>query len=104
MKIGQQDWKLFKECLPIWQNRHLKNVVNQYLEILSDNGTAPAEKFWQLENRVSEDKKHPGVIVEMNRDNVVSTIVSMLREGIITEDDLNGFSDELKEVIRFFLN
>ena len=104
MKIGQQDWKLFKECLPIWQNRHLENVVNQYLEILSDNGTAPAEKFWQLENRVSEDKKHPGVIVEMNRDNVVSTIVSMLREGIITEDDLNGFSDELKEVIRFFLN
>ena len=68
MKIGQQDWKLFKECLPIWQNRHLKKVVNQYLEILSDNGTAPAEKFWQLENRVSEDKKHPGVIVEMNRD------------------------------------
>lgn len=104
MKIGQQDWKLFKECLPIWQNRHLENVVNQYLEILSDNGTEPAERFWQLENRVSEDKKHPGVIVEMNRDNVVSTIVSMLREGIITEDDLNGFSDELKEVIRFFLN
>lgn len=104
MKIGQQDWKLFKERLPIWQNRHLENVVNQYLEILSDNGAEPAEKFWQLENRVSEDKKHPGVVVEMNRDNVISTIVSLLRDEVITEDDLNGFSDELKQVISYFLN
>lgn len=103
MKIEQQDWILFKDRLPIWQNKHLESIVNQYLGILSDGNSAPADKFWQLEKRLREDKKNPGVIVEMSRDNVIGTIVSLLRDGTIVLDDLDGFSDALRENIRFFV-
>lgn len=103
MKIGQRDWLLFRERLPVWQNKHLENTVNQYLELLSDNSREPADKFWQLEKRIREDKKHPGVVTEMSRDNVISTIVTLLRDGTIVRDDLDGFSEELRELITFFL-
>lgn len=103
MKIEQRDWILFKDRLPIWQNKHIESLVDQYLEILTDGSSAPADKFWQLEKRIREDKKNPGVIVEMSRDNVIGTIVSLLRDETIAWDDLDGFSDTLRERIRFFV-
>ena len=103
MKIEQRDWILFKEKLPNWQNRHLERLVNQYLEILTNADSAPAEKFWELEKRIREDKRNPGVVVEMSRDNVYGTIVSLLRDEILDLDELEGFSDEFRERILFFL-
>ena len=46
---------------------------------------------------------NPGVILEMNKSNMLYDIVALINYGVITEDDLDGFSDELKERVSFFL-
>ena len=61
----------------------------------------PSEKFWALEERIRNDKKDTGVQLRMSRSNCISNIVSLLREGAITMADLEEFSGELKENIRF---
>ena len=49
-------------------------------------------------NRFSE--KDCGVQCRMSRSNLLFILVSLLNEGAITFDDLEGFSDDLKDTLR----
>ncbi len=55
-----------------------------------------SEKWWDLEKRVKEDKRSRGVIADMARSRMPQHIAALLIEGVITEDDLDGFSDDLR--------
>ena len=74
----------------------------EYIKLLSGKGS-PSEKFWALEERIRNAKKDTGVQLRMSRSNCISNIISLLNEGAITMADLDKFSDELKETIRFIL-
>ena len=63
--------------------------------MLSGGGNA-SDRFWALEKRIREDKKDCGVQCRMSRSNLLSIMISLLNEGAITFDDLEGFSDDLK--------
>ena len=75
--ITNEDWKLFKEKLPVWQETHMARLNSEYIELLSENANA-SEKFWQLEKRIRNDKKSAGVITEMSRRNVIPCILKLL--------------------------
>ena len=59
------------------------------------------EKFWALEERIRNDKKDTGVQLRMSHSNFIYNIVSLMNEGAITMENLEEFSDELKERVRF---
>jgi hypothetical protein len=92
--VSEQDWRTFKEKIPIWQERHMANLCDDYRELLSADANA-SEKFWMLEKRVRIDQKSSGVSVKMKRSNAFFCILELLTDHIITEEDLIGFSSEL---------
>ena len=55
-----------------------------------------------LEKRIREDKKDCGVQCEMSRSNQFYIMLSLLNEGAITFDDLEDFSDDLKDTMKHF--
>ena len=95
----ERDWKLFKSRIADWQERHMDRLNHEYVELLNGDGT-PSEKFWTLEKRVREDKRSASVRVEMSRSMLVHNMASLYVEGVIAEDDLDGFSDALVETVR----
>ncbi len=99
IEISKTDWKLFREKVPIWQERYMEQLTKEYINLLSSPGYASAH-FWELEKRIKKDRKHPGVILEMRKSNAVWDIIVFLREDIISWEDLNGFSQELIDVIK----
>lgn len=96
----KKDWVLFREKIADWQEAYMDKLNKEYIELLNSEGT-PSEKFWTLEERIRNDKKDTGVQLRMSRSNCIANIVSLLNEGAITMNDLEEFSDELKENIRF---
>ena len=58
-------------------------------------------KFWELEKRIKEDRKNPGVIIDMRRSTAVRNIILLLRYEVITFEDLRDFSAELQEAVSF---
>ena len=62
------------------------------------------EKFWKLEKRIKEDKKDCGVQCEMSRSNQFYIMLELLNERAITIDDLEDFSEDLKETMKHFFN
>ena len=99
----KRDWALFREKIAEWQEAYMDKLNKEYIELLSGKGS-PSEKFWALEERIRNDKKDTGVQLRMSRSICLSNIISLLNEGAITMADLDEFSDELKETIRFILS
>lgn len=100
MEVRKKDWKLFQERIPDWQEKYMAGFIKEYVDFLNDDTKPTSENFWELEKRIKEDKRHPGVILERRKSEVIWDIVRLIRLNVITYDDLSDFSDELKQEVK----
>lgn len=102
MEFSKGDWKLFRQKINHWQETYMEQLLLEYKDLM--NGDSPASnKFWALENRIKEDKKKPGVILELRKGEMATNILRLINDGAITLDDLEGFSGEFKDYIKLLL-
>ena len=100
-EVNEKDWKLFRNKIVEWQEAYIDKINKEYINLLS-SGERPGTKFWALEKRIRNDKNDAGVVVEMKRSKLIDNVAALLDEGAITMNDLEEFSDEFKERVRFF--
>ena len=100
-KFSEKDWKLFRNKISDWKEAYMEKLNKEYVALLSGKGNA-SDKFWKLEKRIREDKKDCGVQCEMSRSTQFYIMLSLLNEGAITFDDLEDFSDDLKDTMKHF--
>ena len=101
-RFTKKDWTLFKNKIADWQEAYMDRLNKGYIELLSED-VNPSEKFWQLEKRIKEDKKKTGVQLRMSRSNLIYNIISLINDGAISFEDIQEFSDELKEIVSAFV-
>ena len=100
MEVSKRDWKLYREKLPEWQESYMERLVATYVDYLTSDESA-STKFWEMEKRIKRDKKNPGVLIELSKQDMPFDLIRLLREGVITVGDLDDFSDELKKSVEF---
>ncbi len=100
-KIFEKDWKLFRAKLPDWQERFMGELIKEYQEILKTD-SVPSARFWGLRKRINEDCKKVGVQARMSRSAMIDNIMLLICEKAINFDDLEGFSEELKDRMKVF--
>lgn len=103
-EISKSDWKLFREKIGDWQENYMQRLEQEYISLLSDDGKLASDKFWELEKRIKKDKKSPGVILKMSKSEAIWNIVYMIRLKVIVLEDLEDFSDNLKEAVVLMLD
>ena len=94
----KKDWKLYQEKLPEWQEAHMERLCKEYVELLSGAGKA-SERFWALEKRIKDDKRHTGVQCTLDRSGVFFQVLELLKDEAINMDDLADFSDKFREAV-----
>lgn len=80
----------------------MERLATEYITLLQSEKTA-SSKFWELEKRIKQDKKCPGVLIEMRRTTAINNIVSLVLDEVISLDDLEEFSDDLKEAVKYIV-
>ena len=103
VEISKADWKLFRERVPEWQEQYMERLTKKYIELLSSPGNA-SDRFWELEKRIKNDKKHPGVILEMSKSEAILDIAIFIKKKVISLKDLEGFSQDLIDSVTEILN
>ena len=78
----------------------MEGRVKEYANFLNNDKKPASEKFWELEKRIKEDKRHLGVIMEMSKSEAIWDIVRLIRLKVITYDNLSDFSDELQQEVK----
>lgn len=96
-QVKEKDWKLFRKKLPVWQEVYMERLIKDYAELL-DGDEAASVKFWALDKRIRADRNRLGVHVDgVTRSNLQNILTGLIIENVITEDDLQDFSEELRE-------
>lgn len=99
----ESDWKLFRKKIPGWQEDYMNRLNEEYIQMLSEKDKNPSDKFWAVRKKIIEDKKSPGVLIDMRRSRLTLNVLDLIADGAITMDDLDEFSDVFKETINFYL-
>jgi hypothetical protein len=102
MQITERDWKIFRKKIPNWQESYMERLTKEYIILLQSEKKA-SSKFWELEKRIKQDKKSPGVLIDMRRSTAINNIVSLVLNEVISVNDLDEFSDDLKETVKYIV-
>jgi hypothetical protein len=89
-----------KKLLPKWQETYMERLIKEYISLLNEEKLA-SEKFWELEKRINKDKRSPGVIVPYRKSDVMMILLKLINDSVITFDDLDEFSDNIKGSLKF---
>ena len=78
-------------------------VIEEYRELLGSEGQA-SEKFWALDERIKRDKRNPGVLLhDVKRSNMDIHLLQLLRYEVIRLENLDGFSEELRDKLSWIM-
>ena len=80
----------------------MNRLCREYIDLLSSDIKA-SNRFWELEKRIKDDRKKTGVVATMSRSKMIFNIVNLVYDGAISMDDLEEFSDAVKESVRMLL-
>ena len=103
IEILKSDWKLYREKIGGWQENYMEKLIAEYTDLLRAEDKKASDKFWELEKRIKNDRRHPGVTIEMKKSNAIYDMVNLVRSGVITCDDLIDFSDDLQQAAAFMV-
>ena len=77
----------------------MERLTMEYIELLSSDRQA-SDKFWELDKRIKQDKRCTGVLArDVKRSNMFQLIINLIYEEAISEDDLNEFSEDLRDAV-----
>lgn len=103
MEVSKSDWKLFREKIGDWQEGYMSRLNAKYIELLQRTDRNASDNFWELEKRIINDKKRPGVCLDLKKSDVYWDIAKLIDDEVITFDDLDDFSDDLKSAVTLIL-
>ncbi|WP_301441048.1 hypothetical protein [Bacteroides caecimuris] len=99
---SKRDWKLYREKIGDWQEHYMEKLVKEYADYLCSDLPA-STKFWEMEKRIRRDRKTPGVCIELRKSDMFWDIAGLINDRVISMDDLEEFSDGLKEAVALIL-
>ena len=100
--VSKKDWKMFQEKLHDWQEAYMERLLKEYIKLLQKKSNA-SDRFWELEKRIKQDKKNPGVQLRIEKSETIYNIVYLIRLNVIKIEDIADFSDELKQEVERIL-
>lgn len=98
VETSKRDWKLYREKIGGWQEHYMKKLVKEYADYLYSDLPA-STKFWEIEKRIKRDRKAPSVCIELRKSDMFWDIARLINDKVISMDDLEEFSEDLKEAV-----
>ena len=103
MKPKESDWKKFRNSLDKWREHYLKRKNNEIRSILEDNNLNETEKFWNIVDfQKKESKILRDCLNDFSRSNMFLHMALMKKYKMISKEDIEEFSEELKESLENF--
>lgn len=97
-KTNEKDWKIFRDMAPELRERYLIDRNKELASILSDDQRSQTERFWDVEERAREIAKVLRVCLDGHtRSKMNFFMITMINHGMMKQDDLTKFSEQMRE-------
>ena len=99
--MSTSDWKVFRRRVPEWRERYLRLRNEELAGLLRNEAHTPTERFWQAKERMAEEARVLRACLDGHSKRKVAWYLSLMYGyGMIGADDLDEFSDGLREAVR----
>jgi len=96
-QIEESDWKNYRSIVSGLRERYLCARNKELISILTRQSNTPTENFWDANERMEEIERTLRVCLDDHRrSRMLWNLVLMYQHQMITDDDLNGFSEEVR--------
>ena len=97
---AEADWKNYKSIVHGLRERYLNKRNTELIAILSRDSKTPTENFWDTSERMKEiERIMSDCLDDHRRSRMLSNLMLMYYHEMISDDDLNVFSDEVRRRI-----
>jgi len=94
---SESDWKKFRAIVPELRERYLRERNSELSAILRDESSTPTTQFWTASERIEEIGKILRSCLDgHSRSTMMNYLMIMYRHQMLTEEDLDGFSEEVR--------
>lgn len=101
-QTSKSDWKHFQSSLSPWRERFITRLNQDIRNILDDNNLTETEKFWNIvEFQKEKAKVLRDCLDGYSKSRMGTHLLMMLNYEMITDVDLEGFSEGLREWIKW---
>ncbi len=99
--ITESDWKLFRKLHPIAVERFCQQILNELEAVSADDSKSCHQRYLDIFKLVARrDKELATAFDDLRRSTALMQIIAIYGRGLLTDDELNGFSPVLVHVVR----
>lgn len=100
MDIKESDWKVFRKVRQPALERYCQRVLGDVRRIVDKKSSSYHERYLQLWKLLRDRDKTIGIAFDSpRRSQAIIQLANIDAENLLTEDELNQFSDETRERI-----
>jgi hypothetical protein len=100
MDIKESDWKVFRKVRELALERYCQRVIKEVRQVIDNDRNSYHERYLELWKLLNHRDKTLGIAFDdPRRSQALIQIANIEAENLLTEDELNQFSDELREQI-----
>jgi hypothetical protein len=100
----ESDWKRISKMLPFLRERYLVDQNARLVRMLTEQGKTDTDRFWDTFKEMKQQSK---ILVQClsdySRSNMEEHMIQMLHVGMLKQEDLPAFSEELQKSLARWL-
>lgn len=81
----------------------MAGLIRSYVQLLKDEKMDTSDRFWELWKRLNNDRRTPGVVIEMNKGSMLWNLARFVNDGLVPEEELAEFSEDGQEAVGLIL-
>lgn len=98
--IRESDWKRLRDLKPVALERFCDRALSDIERARSDAAATSHQRYLAIYDLVQERDKELGYIFDgLSRSSAMGELLLMHRAGLLTADEVTGFSEEVKNAI-----
>jgi hypothetical protein len=99
--ITESDWKIFRKLHPVLVERFCERILHELDAVSADHVKTFHQRYRDIYKLIERrDKELANAFDDLRRSSALMQIIAIHGRGLLTEDELNGFSQELVNVVR----
>jgi hypothetical protein len=98
--IRESDWKRLRDLKPVALERFCDRVLLEIDQARSDAASSSHQRYLAIYDLIRERDEELGYIFDgLSRSSAIGKLLLMHRTGLLTEDEVAGFSEDMKDAI-----
>lgn len=102
-EIAESDWKLFCQLHPVALERLCKQILSEIESANADEAKSFHQRYLDIYQIIKHrDKELADTFNDLRRSTALLQIVTIYSRGLLSETELLGFSQEVRNAIKSF--